>query len=82
MEMTLDGLSSEMISNVCHDCGGVLESPIEFGHDDLLRSRDLPVTLYRCYCRECRSYWLHLGMAKVSNAGQAEALLTAEAVAE
>lgn len=80
--MTLEQLSTNMISNVCHDCGGVLESPIEFGQDDLLCSRDLAVTLYRCYCRVCRSYWLHLGMVKGSIEGQPEARLAADAVAE
>lgn len=82
METTLASPITIINSNVCHDCGGVLESPIEFGHDDLLSSRDLPVKLYRCYCRECRSYWLHLAMAKDSNEGGLEARVTAETIAE
>ncbi len=69
----MDKSGKNLTSNVCRDCGSVLESPIEFGHDDLLRSRDLAVTLYRCYCRVCRSYWLHLGMVKESDEEQAEA---------
>ena len=79
MEITRDNLSTDMISNVCHDCGGVLESPIEFGHDDLLCSGGLAVTLYRCYCKVCRSYWLHLGTVKSSDDVQPAVL--ADAVA-
>ena len=60
------------MNNVCHDCGAVLESPIEIGHDTLLCSSSLTVTLYRCYCRVCRSYWHHLGMRQSeSKEGQA-----------
>ncbi|MDO8736602.1 MAG: hypothetical protein Q7K29_05900 [Thermoleophilia bacterium] len=77
--MTLESTNTNMISNVCHECGGALESPIEFGHDDLLCSGGLAVTLYRCYCRICRSYWLHLGMAKVNSEEQAAVLDSAVA---
>ena len=64
---------STKINNVCNDCGGVLESPVEIGHDDLLCSGRVAVTLYRRYCRACRSYWLHLEMVKVNNEGEAVA---------
>ena len=82
MAVTPERQDANMIGNVCHDCGGVLDSPVEFGHDDLLCTRDLAITLYRCYCRACRSYWLRLGIVKENDEGQAEVPLTAEAVAE
>lgn len=80
--MTPERPEAGMIGNVCHDCGGVLDSPTEFGHDDLLCTRDLAVTLYRRYCRACRSYWLHLGIDRESDEGRAQERLAAEAIVE